>query len=309
MSMKSKRGCSLQRSRNNFGYIFVLPFIIGLIVLFIPAVIQSVQLSFSEIIIEGPKDTYQLKNVGWAHYTQLLTVDPTFVRQIIDSLGSLLLNTAIILIYSIFIATLLNRELLGKGIYRAILFLPVIIATGIVSKADAMNVLISSPGSAGIFQAEASTQGIFSSFDLKQFIYAMNLNGDFVDVIVNAVENVNSIITSSGVQVIIFLAGLQSISPSIYESATVEGSTPWQSFWKITIPIISPLMLVNLVYTVVDAFTSYGNPVMDRIYDTIMESANYTLSSAMAIIYFLVAGLALTVAMLFMNHFTFYENR
>jgi len=305
---KKKRVFSLQRSRNNAGYFFVLPFIAGLLILFIPALFEAVRMSFSEIVTEGTS-TYRFKNVGFEHYIQLLKVDPFFIRNIVESLGDLLLSIVIVLIYSLFIATLLNKNLAGRGVYRAILFLPVVIATGIISKADATNVLVSSGGSSGVFDARGAVQDVFGDYSLKQLVSSMNLNAGFIDVIVNSVENVSKIITSSGVQLVIFLAGLQSISPSIYEAASVEGSTAWQNFWKITVPMISPLMLVNLVYTVVASFTSYGNPVMDRIYKTILEGADYTLASAMAIIYFLVAGTVLLIAALIMNRFTFYENR
>ena len=107
---------------------------------------------------------------------------------------------------------------------------------------------------------------------------------------------------------LIFLAGLQSISPAIYESATVEGATWWESFWKITFPMITPMLIVNTVYTVVDSFTAYSNTLMSRIFSTI-STGSYSVASAMSLLYFIVLSVILMIIILIMNRMVFYENR
>ncbi|MDD4413757.1 MAG: sugar ABC transporter permease [Oscillospiraceae bacterium] len=305
MKHKPKKALlTLERQRNLYGYIFVIPFLIGLICIFLPMLIKTIGFSFSDIKING--DGYMLKNVGLKHYNEVLFVDPYFVRQMLGSLSSLVVDTAIILIYSLFISTLLSREIKGRGLIRAIMFLPVIIATGIIDRADSIsaavlsNSVLSSAGDASV--------GLFTSFDIENLIMSLQLGSGFVDVIVGVINNMYSIITKSGVQILIFLAGLQSISPAIYESATVEGATWWESFWKITFPMITPMLIVNTVYTVVDSFTSYNNELMSRIFNLI-NGASYSTASSMSLLYFAVLSVVLAIIIAVMNRMVFYENR
>lgn len=298
---------TLTTRKNLQGFWFVLPFILGLIFLYLPALINSIRYSFSDIIPNGV--TLYLSKPNLDKYKQILFVDPSFVRGIVESLGSLILTTGIIIIYSLFIATVLNKDIKGKGILRAVLFLPVIISTGIISKVDAGNVLIGSSGTAAQYEAQTVAGGLFDTFDISSLIMSMNISPAFINIITDAIDGLYNIITRSGVQMLIFLAGIQGISRSVYESATIEGATWWESFWKITIPMISPLILVNLVYTIVDSFTNTGNVIMDKIFDTIMVQVDYSLASAMAILYFIVIGVLLAVIIPIASKLTFYETR
>lgn len=295
---------SLQRQKSLYGYLFVSPFLIGLICIFSPMLIKTIQFSFSELQVGT--DGYGMEFVGWEYYNQILFVDPYYVRQMLDSLGSLITDTAVILIYSLFMATLLSREIKGRGVIRAIMFLPVIIATGIIDRADNISAQVLS--SSVLSTSGSNAQEMFSSFDIESLIYSLQLGDGFVEFIVGVINNMYVIITRSGVQMLIFLAGLQSISPAIYESATVEGATWWESFWKITFPMITPMLIVNTVYTVVDSFTAYSNTLMSRIFSTITNGA-YSLASAMSLLYFIVLSVILMIIILVMNRMVFYENR
>ena len=297
----------LERRRNMMGYWFIVPFLVGLVI-FIPSLVEAIMYGFTTINIT---DTgYNLVWNNYQEYEQIFKRDPDFIRGIFESVGTMLLNVLIILIYALLIATVLNRHIAGKGVYRAILFLPVIIATGIISTVDNTVLVGSITGGANqAVQTGAVAGGIFDTFDLESLIYSLNISPAFTDIVVGAAENVYTIITSSGVQLIIFLAGLQSISPSVYESATVEGATWWESFWKITIPMISPLILVNMVYTVVDSFTRAGNEVMDKIYEYIITSAQYSTASARSVVYLLVVGVILALVVGITSRFVFYENK
>lgn len=295
---------TLQRQKNLYGYIFIAPFLLGLICIFIPMLSKTVEFSFADIVIGT--DGYKLAGAGWEYYKQALFVDPYFVRQMLESLSSLVLDTVIILIYSLLMATLLSRDIKGRGFIRAVMFLPVIIATGIIDRADTISATVLS--NSVLSSAGDASTGMFSSFDLENLILSLQLGDGFVEMIVGIINNMYSIITRSGVQMLIFLAGLQSISPAIYESATVEGATWWESFWKITFPMITPMLIVNTVYTVVDSFTSYGNELMNRIY-TLINGASYSLASAMSLVYFAVLSVVLVVVIGIMNRMVFYENR
>ena len=303
--IRKTRGLDLTTRRNLMGYWFVLPFIIGLFFIYIPALVEAFRFSMSTIVME--EGTYRLESVGWALYHESLFVDPDFFRGIVESIGSMFLNVIIIIIYALIMATILNRNLAAKGFYRAILFLPVIVATGIVANAE--NFTITTSGVSDIESGSAAIAGgVFSEFDIELLLLSLNFNDTLTGIVVSAIGNLYSIVTCSGVQLIIFLAGLQSISPAIYESATVEGATWWESFWKITIPMISPLILVNAVYTIVDSFTQYGNQVMDGIYKLI-SAGDYAIASAQSFVYLAVVGVFIAIVVPIINKFVFYENK
>lgn len=306
--LKKLVALDLSTRRNLMGYWFILPFAIGLLCIYIPALIEAFRFSISDIIKES--GAYHLEATardGWGHYYDALFVDPDFLRGIYETTASMLLNVVIILIYALIMATVLNRNISGKGFYRAILFLPVIVATGVIATAD--NFTITTSNVSDIESgAVASAGGVFSEFSIEMLLMSLNLNETLTSIVVSAISNLYSIVTSSGVQLIIFLAGLQSISPAIYESATVEGATWWEGFWKITIPMISPLILVNTVYTIVDSFTQYGNSVMDAIYKLI-SSGDYENAAARSFVYLAVVAILIAIVVPIINRFVFYENK
>ncbi|MBR4868044.1 MAG: sugar ABC transporter permease [Clostridia bacterium] len=303
--LKNRRSLDLTTRRNLMGYWFVLPFVIGLILIYLPALVEAFRFSMSDIVME--EGSYRLESVGWSLYHHALFVDPDFFRGIVETIGSMFLNVIIIIIYALIMATILNRNLAAKGFYRAILFLPVIVATGIVANAE--NFTIATNAVSDIESGSAAMAGgVFSDFDIEVLLLSLNFNDTLTSIVVSAIGNLYNIVASSGVQLIIFLAGLQSISPAIYESATVEGATWWESFWKITIPMISPLILVNAVYTIVDSFTQYGNQVMDGIYELI-GNGEYATASAQSFIYLAVVGLFIAIVVPIINKFVFYENK
>jgi ABC-type sugar transport system permease subunit len=302
----------LTTRRNLMGYWFVLPFIIGLFCVYFPALIEAFRFSISDIIKES--GSYRLEPAQspycgptWGHYYEALVVDPDFLRGIWESASSMLLNVVIIIIYALIMATILNRNISGKGFYRAMLFLPVIVATGIIASAQNFSVSTNMVENIEAGSA-ASAGGVFSEFDIEILLMSLNINETLTNIVVGAISNLYSIVTCSGVQLIIFLAGLQSISPAIYESATIDGATWWEGFWKITIPMISPLILVNTVYTIVDSFTQYGNTVMDAIYELI-RSGSYESASARSFLYLAVVGVLIAIVVPLINKFVFYENK
>ena len=302
LRMKRKRSrMDLTARKNAMGYIFILPFLIGLLLIYLPALVESFRFSISDV----DKVSYVFTPVGFEHYRDAIFGDAYFIRGRVESLGNMLLNVLIILIYSLIIATLLNRNIGGKGFYRAMLFLPVVISTGVIVTADNMSLV-----SAAALASESGNVagGLFTEVDIKLLLNSLSISPQLTSIVSGAIDNIYSIVTNSGVQLIIFLAGLQSISPAIYESATVEGATWWESFWKITIPMISPLILVNMVYTIVDSFTSANNGVMSEIFGKITAGA-YEDASARAFVYLAFVGVIVAVVVAVVNHFVFYENK
>ncbi len=307
---KKRKVASLDRRKARAGWVFVLPFVIGFIVIYLPIVIESIRYSFNTIEML-PGGGFNLVPAGWANYEYALLTDPDFVQVLVKGLGDIVFDIPMILIFSLFMAVLLNQKMAGRAVFRAIFFIPVIISTGIVDEINAANTQFDYMDSAegiedGSGQSAASE--IVSSMDVEQMFSGMAVGQGLVEYVAQAINNIYDIVNRSGVQMLIFLAGLQSISPAIYESVQIDGATSWETFWKITFPMISPMILVNAVYTVIDSFTAGSNQVMQYISKAYEQTSN-VVSTAMAWMYFLIViGIIALVAAVF-SAFVFYQRK
>lgn len=285
-----RKGLSFFQRDALIGLFFVSFFIVGFLIIYLPAIIESINLSMHEDTIDAGS-VY----VGWKNYNTILRVDPEFIPNVASSLGSVLVNVIVIIIYSLVVSNLLNKNLPGKGVFRALLFLPVIISAGVIDQMMGFSAVTSSVSGSG------------AADTITQYIMDLNINESLSAIIGGAIQNINQIISRSGVQIVIFLAGLQAISPSIYEAAYVEGCTAWESFWKITMPMVSPLIVVNVVYTFIDSFTNSQNVVMSKIMEKINVDLEYGIASAMSWVYFILVGIMLVAVVLLINKLAFYE--
>ncbi len=302
---KKRKGLPLQQKKGLSGYIYVAPFIIGLLLLYLSSIVQSFIFSINKINISNTG--YSLTSEGLNYYKYIFTVDPNFIRTEVETISTLLGNLAIVIIYSLFISVLLNQKMRGRGVIRAIFFLPVILATGIIAQIEAQNLQYEIATSG--LNAYLQEAGLNSSYHIVDIVRALNLGETFSTFIISAAEGIYSIIKGSGVQIIIFLAGLQSISPAIYEAARVEGCSGWEAFWKITLPLISPLVPVCVVWTISESFLNIENKVMTLITDMAYKSSDYSMASAMAWINFVAMGVVVGLVLLVLNKFVFYENK
>ena len=306
---KKRKVVSLDRKKARAGWVFVLPFVIGFAFVYLPIIWNSIWMSFHELkIITG--GGYELIWCGFDNYKWALTEDPSFVQTLITGLGELLFDIPAILIFSLFMAILLNQKMAGRAAFRAIFFIPVILSTGIMESIEGQNILGTmmesgiNDGSGG----SASTE-IVSAMDIGRLFSSMKIGTDLVEYVVDMINNIYGIVNRSGVQMLIFLAGLQSISPAIYEACRIDGATSWETFWKITFPMISPMILVNGVYTIIDSFTTDANTVMTYISTVYRSTDGQVRSSAMAWMYFLIVVLIILVVVGIFSAFVFYQKR
>lgn len=302
-----KKSISLEQKRIRWGYIFALPFAVGFVLFFLSPLILYVILGFSKLSLTN--QGMQLNPVGLENFRQVLFVRVGYFEQVLKSLGELLLTSPAIVLYSLFVATLLNQEFTGRGAVRAIFFLPVIMASGIaaVSNNDslmghAIHALSGDVSLTGDGDNTSMVKGLMdllgASFSPQMFSFVSNLVG-----------KIYTITMSSGVQILIFLAGLQGISPSLYEASSIEGATSWENFWKITLPMISPVVLVNSVYTIVDQLGGASNAVIMDMYDTALKQNQFGFSSAMGLIYFSLIFIVVGFVIFIMSKFVYYEDR
>ena len=276
------------------GYIFMIPIILGMIFIFIPSIYKTIVFSLNEITIGG--FGYKLDFKGIEYYKEALLSDPKIIPQMVYSLRTLLTNIPIILIFSLFIATILNQKFRGRLFARVVFFIPVLLSTGIIVKYDfAIIGMVSSVVETGSESTMASL-GSFSSL-----LSSLNFNKGLTTIVVSSVANIYNVVKASGIQIFIFLAGLQEIDPALYEAASVEGCNKWELFWKITFPMIMPQMTINAVYTIVDSYTS-SNGIFTYIMD-LSSQQRYSLATAASFIYLVCLGVVIAIVLGLLNMF------
>ena len=307
-----KKSVSLDKKKARAGYLFVLPFIIGFLLIYIPIIFDSIRYSFNEIEILR-SGGFELHFVGFDNYVKAITQDSSFVDTLWKGIGTLFLEIPAIVIFSLFVAIILNQKMAGRAAFRAIFFIPVILATGLISDIEASTGIVDQMGSGdsidmGTGQNQVSE--IVDAMDIKKLFSGMIVGEELLKYVADLVNNIYDIVNRCGVQMLIFLSGLQSISPSIYESCTMEGASAWETFWKITLPMISPMILVNAVYTIIDALTTSSNGVMSYIAGVYSNGSDgQVLSSAMSWMYFLLVILIVAAVAGVLRLFTFYQRR
>ena len=312
---KSSRPASLDKRKARAGWVFVAPFVIGFILIYLPIIVDSIIYSFNEVktvSLSGGGATFVLNFVGFANYQKALFENADYVKTLVTGIRQLVLEVPSIVIFSLFIAVLLNDKIAGRAAFRAILFVPVILSTGLIEAIDAQSNLSEFMGTEDSIDTgtgESAAAQFSQAIDLEALFANMKVGTGLVEYVANAVDSISGIVNRSGVQILIFLAGLQSISPAIYESCRMDGATAWETFWKITFPMISPMILVNAIYTIIDSFTSDSNAVMKLIDQVYAQPNGNVLSSAMAWMYFLIVILILAAVAGIMSAFVFYQRR
>ena len=275
---------SLVARREMKGYVFLLPWLIGFAAFFVVPLVQSVWYSWHDVKVtaNGLKMTW----VGWDNYRYIFQGDTVFVEQLSNFFTDAILRLAVILVFSLVIAMMLNQPLKGKGIFRTLFFLPIIVVSGpvlerLVNEGATAVPLIESYGVNGIVE------------EMLPPMLARPLSGLFSQLIL--------VLWYSGVPILIYMTGLQKIDSTLYEASMIDGANGWISFWKITLPALRPMILINGVYILVFLATTGLNEVIatinDRMFSDSSRGGGYGIASAMAWVYALCLAVAL-IAML-----------
>ncbi len=282
------------------GVLFLAPWLIGFLLLFALPIVESLKYSLSQL--ELTAEGMSLHFIGLENFKTAFLEHPAYNRILTESIVDMLVNVPLIIFFSLFSATLLNQKFRFRGLARAIFFLPVILASGALLGVEGGDIMQS------VMQSANSEQGgnlsLLQSFELERMLIQSGANESVVAYLTDAVNRIYEIISRSGVQILIFLAGLQSISPSLYEAARIEGATGYEAFWKITFPVISPLILTNLIYSIIDAFSS--NKMTRLIQETAFKTFDFGLSSAMSWIYFMCISVILFILYMLIARKVFY---
>ncbi len=285
------------------GYLFIAPFILGFILFMVVPLGQSLLMTFNDVNPMSDGTGFSMEWVGIKNYKDAFMVDVDFVPALVSELVTMVVNTPSTLIFSFFIALLLNQNFKGRGAVRAIFFLPVILSSGVIVGLEYNNSLLSDMKDViSETSNDASVTAVLEDILITSGGGPMARMFQYVFDIINKVYD---IAIASGIQIIMFLSALQTISPSMFEAAKIEGCTAWESFWKITFPMVSSMILVNVVYTVIDFFLKTDNTVMTKISEEVGKM-NYGFSSAIAWVYFLCVIVILGIVSLIISKRVYY---
>lgn len=273
--------------KESVGYAFVGLFVVGFLLFFLVPCVYSVYYSFGTIKYSGG---YSFKFGGLDNFKRALLIDGSFNRLVASSVGNTVKNVPVICVLSFIIASLIKDSFPGRNIIRVILFLPVIISSGVVASMESGDLLQKN------MQLISSQSGsAIGESDMLGFLIEIGLGETVSSYIVYAVTNIFSMVNCSGIQILICLTALQSISPALYEASAIEGATAWENFWKITFPMVMPQLTVCVFYTIINQMLSSSNAAISYIYSTNFKDFELGYGSAMAWIYFIAVSLMLFI--------------
>ena len=279
---KANKLAGLQKRKAIAGYLFISPFIIGFLAFMLKPFFQSLYMSFCDVQLGS--SLFEPIWQGLTNYKFAFTVDPEYNRLLVEEITRMMIYSLAIMVFSFFVALILNQEFKGRALVRAVFFLPVILSSGVILGLESDNQLMATLAT----QIETTTSNISITDALEQVLTTAGVGTRAFEEVFEIIDNIYDVAIASGIQIIIFLSGLQTISKSMYEAADIEGCTKWESLWKITFPMISSLFLVNWIYTVIDFCMRSDNGVIEKIQKVMIDQMNYGLASAMSWIYFLI---------------------
>lgn len=280
--------------RNINGFIFILPWLIGFITFFAIPIINTCIYSFNTVSVASTGgmnlDFSGIKNYIDLFKKEVTTENTQILRMLLQENQKMLVDVPLTVIFSLFIALLINAKFKGRGLARVVFFLPIILGLDIVVKMMKID-------TSGVTETAAT---VFDSTSFSDVLLQFTgLKPEVVNLIQNTINGIFTLITRSGVQTLIFLAGLQSINPSLYEVAKIEGVTTYETFWKVTIPLTSNIIFFVAVYTLVDMFLA--SPITKEIHNFAFVKSKIGVGSALSMIFILNAVVLLGAIVVFLK--------
>lgn len=266
------------------GTAFFLPWLIGFFFITAYPLIYSLVICFNQVQIKP--GAIELESIGWEYFRQAFAVDTEYPTKLISSVCGVAIGTPLVVVFSLVIALLLNGKFRGRTVYRIVFFLPVVIMSGPV-----MSELMSESSAMSI---DMDIMGIRSIL--------MELDYGWANILLTFLNSFVRILWFCGVQIIVFLAGLQKIDRNMYEAAAIDGATVWESFWKITLPHLRPIILLNAIYTIVELGTASDDATNVKIVGAIRDIARpYSYAAVLSWIYAFFLLLLILIAFLLLK--------
>ena len=274
---KNKKQLSLKAQHAKWAWVFLAPWLIGILVFFVWPMAQSVIYSFSRLTITS--EGFHLEWVKLENYAYLFTKDTFFLPNLTQALGEVVPSVLMITAFSLFIAVILKENFIGRSAARTVFFFPVMIASGVIITILKEQVMMS------VSTSDSTAAYLFQAPDLVKTFAAFGLPDFVLTSITDIVNGFFDLTWKSGVQMLLLLSAINNIPQSFYEAAILDGAGAWVKFWKITFPAITPSLLVVIIYTIIDSFLDYDNLVMSMIRNY-YQNNNYTYSATIGVIYF-----------------------
>lgn len=292
--MRRRKATGIERLKVRYGRMFVIPWTIGFILFFLVPLVESIAYAFSNVSLV---DENMLTFAGLEHFKYLIKEDLNFIDNLKDAVISFIYSLPIIVALSMIFALILNQKFRGRLFARAVFFLPVIIATGVVMKFVTGEAI---GNEAALNTAMGDTQS-YSGIQFDQLLINLGLPQSVTELLSDYIARVFNLVWSCGIQILLFVAGMQSIPEQLYEVSKIEGATAWEEFWFVTFPMLGNVTFLVLIYTIVDLFTAFDNPIMTQAYDLISKNSVYDRSSAILWGYFVVVGIVGGLILLLYN--------
>ncbi len=296
---KPKRELTEIQRRARAGKWFIAPFIIGFVCFYLQPLAISIYYTFLNMQ-PAKGGGVSLDWVGLENYWYMFNRETDFWQKLLNTLGAMAKNLPIIIIFSLFISVILNQNFKGRFIARAIFFMPVVVTSGIVIK------IIQGDTFYSTMESDTSTT-MFQAVGMAEVLEGMNLPKEIVEWFTQVVGEIFDTLWKCGVQILLFLASLQSVPPQLYEAAKIEGATGWEIFWKVTFPNVSPIILVNIIYTIIDSITDANNELMSYINSTAFSQLIYSRACLEAWIFFIILLVIVGIIFFIGNKVVFYQ--
>lgn len=301
--LRKESRSGLDKNETLKGMVFMLPWLFGIIFFFIIPVVKSFLFSITDVNFGSTGYSFGSFS-GLEHYDYALFTHTEYRQTVTEALLDMLLTVPLIMVFSFFMASILSNKFRGQTFFKVMMFIPIV--TSLAASESSIEQQMSGFSE---YKETFSVAAVSFTKQISNYLQSIGLSEDASSLIVNIADRVYGVISDSGIQILIMIVGMCSISPLLYEAATVEGATVWESFWKITFPMASPTIYTCLVYTIIDSFTDKKNGLISLISDTSFNTQNYSLASAMGWIYFLIIAVILGVISLIISRYLFYYDK
>ncbi len=285
---------SFSKKTGMWGIIFLLPWLLGFLLFFLVPMVREFIFSFEDIKIL-PTGGLDETLVWLKNYKYLIQDDPTYIRTLVETVLEVFLYTALIIVFSLLCAILLNGKFFGRSVARAVFFVPIVMATGLM--------LDRVSNTEGLIMAQSQDEQVYGAAIISQLLFSLGVGKEVVSYLANAVNDIFKVVSLSGIQILIFLAALQGIPPQLYEVAKIEGATGYQTFWKVTVVMVSPMVMTCTLYTISDLFLSSD---LAGTFQDVAILQGYGRSSSMSMLFLVGVLLVIAVYILPLRKAVFY---
>lgn len=298
--LKRDKKISYEKRKSLYGILFVSPWIIGFILFFLKPFVQSLAFSFSDVTTD--MGGFKLSFTGLSNYKFVLFESAKYVDNVVESFADFVSQVPIIFILSLIIAVVLNGKFAGRTFFRSLFFIPAIISTGVVMSYISGDAVMEGMRSTNAAEGSAYATGLI---DFNAVFNGLGLPTSFGNIILEYINDIFNLIWNCGVQIVLFVSGLQSIPEQLYEVSKVEGASKWEEFWYITVPMLRFSMILVLVFTAIEFCASDTNKAMSQAYTLLVEQQIYDESATMMWLFFLVIGAVFGGVMFLLQHYVF----